>query len=241
MAADVLEFYQKLFNRFGPQGWWPLTPTGSTHSIHQASNTTKVLTNQNRTEIMIGAVLTQNTAWTNVEKALRQLHKKHLIDFQRIASVKRAVLASTIQSAGYFNQKAQRLQGIAKYIMAKYGGDLGLMQNKSTPELREELLNLQGIGPETADSIVLYAFGKPSFVVDAYTRRIFSRVGLIEEDAPYDDVRRWFQTHLDPESVMFKEYHALIVELAKRNCKKIPKCNDCPLRSACATGKIQKN
>lgn len=240
MTPQILEVYLTLFKAFGPQGWWPLTPMGSTKTIHHPLNSTKVLTNLNRTEIIIGAVLTQNTAWINVEKALERLHEKHLVDFQRIASVKRTTISSAIRSAGYFNQKAARLQGISKYLMTRYGGDLEIMQKKSTRELRKELLNLSGIGPETADSIILYAFGKPSFVIDAYTRRIFSRLGLIQKVDSYGEVQSWFQSHLEPDPMLFKEFHALLVGLAKKYCKSIPQCMMCPLQSMCKTGKNQK-
>jgi len=234
------DIYKKLFNALGPQGWWPLTPSGSCQPVHHPSNTAKKLTIEDRTEIIIGAILTQNTSWTNVEKALGQLHKKHLIDFKRIASTDKESLASAIRSSGYFNQKAVRLKEIGKYLVSTYGEDIGMMQNKPILQLRGELLYLTGIGPETADSIILYAFGKPSFVIDAYTRRIFSRIGVIHERDSYENIQHWFQAHLDPDPIMFKEYHALIVELAKKNCKKIPQCHDCPLRSMCNTGRNQE-
>ena len=264
MKLFILDMYTLLLKRFGPQGWWPLTPAkkaereaesrGSNRRtigpVHHPLNTTKKLTNRDQTEIMIGAILTQNTAWTNVELALANLNRSGLMDFNKIAKTRHAVLASSIRSAGYFNQKAKRLKLMASYVVGNYDGNLELLEKKSLPVLRQELLSLNGIGPETADCMVLYAFGKPSFVVDAYTRRIFERIGIIKSKDTYDSIQALFHKHLLPNSrsvflnpnplsktvLIFKEYHALIVELAKRNCRKVPDCQSCPLRTDCKTG-----
>ncbi len=217
----ILRTYEILFKKYGPQGWWPLTPKGSTESKHHQG---RPKTERDRFEVMIGAILTQNTAWKNVEKALSELNKEKLIDPKRMARTDKDVLAELIRSAGYYNQKAERL-----IMLAQRFKDILRMG-------REELLSLKGIGPETADSILLYALEKPSFVVDAYTKRIFSRIGLFPKDSSYEEVKTLFENALSEKNhktELFKEYHALIVEHAKRSCKTRPECENCVLRSIC--------
>ncbi len=208
------EVYQKLLSVYGKQGWWPTT------------------TSNKQFEIIIGAILTQNTAWKNVEKAVRKLKENNLISIDGIKKVDIKRLARLITPAGYYNQKAQRLKIVAGF----FGANRSFGKQQDIQKMREELLNIKGIGPETADSILLYAFNKPSFVVDAYTKRIFSRTGICEEDIKYDALQRMFHKNLDINPQMFNEYHALIVEHAKRYCSKKPGCQNCVLLDFCKSG-----
>ena len=197
-----MKIYDKLLRAFGKQNWWPM------------SNAFR----PPEWEIWIGAILTQNTNWKNVEKALQNLKNHGLLSKQDIIRTKQDTLAKLIKPSGYYNQKAKKLRKLASF------------QDKPT---REALLSIWGIGPETADSILLYACGKPYFVIDAYTRRVFSRIGLLEKDMPYDDMREFFESRLPRDTELYREYHALIVELAKRFCRKTPKCSECPISSLC--------
>jgi endonuclease-3 related protein len=219
--------YAILHKEYGPQGWWPLTPDGETRTKHHSGNPKS---EQHRFEIMLGAILTQNTAWTNVEKALEQLHKNKLVHYDKILSTKKEKLASLIRSAGYYNQKAERLAIISRFV--KEHTIKGLMK-KDTAALREMLLSVKGIGPETADSIVLYAFEKPSFVIDAYTKRIFSRIGICAADVDYHELQKMFMDSIRKDVDVYKEYHALIVEHAKQHCRTKPGCKNCPLGRLC--------
>ncbi len=203
------EFYKALFKAFGPQGWWP----GETPF-----------------EVIVGAILTQNTSWSNVEKAIRNLKKEQLLTPRRLHALGLKELAGHIRSAGYFNIKAKRLKNFLDRLFDNYNGNLNNLLKKNAGELRKELLSINGIGPETADSIVLYAAEYPEFVVDAYTKRIFSRHNLIRHDAGYEEVKSLFMDNLKPDAVTFNEYHALIVRTGKHFCKnKKPLCEECPL------------
>lgn len=199
----LLKIYKNLYRKYGSQGWWPVT------------------TKNKQFEIIIGAVLAQNTAWKNAEKAIANLKKNNLIDAKKIINADFRTLAGLIKAAGYFNQKAERLKTIAKFFL----------KNKNPS--REELLNVKGIGPETADSILLYAFGKPHFVIDAYTKRIMSRIGLCSAGIKYEQLQDIFHRRLPKDAGLFNEYHALLVELAKRHCMKKPLCNGCPIAKLC--------
>ncbi|MBW2968075.1 endonuclease [Candidatus Woesearchaeota archaeon] len=229
-SDSINRVYSILYSAYGPQGWWPLTPEGSTRTEHHAG---PPKTDLHRFEIILGAILTQNTAWTNVENALEQLHKNRLLDPQKILRSKHGKLAKLIRSAGYFNQKAERLQIISGFMI---DNSMRSLKAKDTQELRSSLLDIKGIGPETADSIVLYAFEKPSFVIDAYTKRIFSRIGICEKDIDYHGLQDIFHNSLRPtksNTKKFQEYHALIVEHAKQHCKTRPVCQGCPLTGLC--------
>ncbi len=205
MKKKLLTLYNQLLKHFGYQKWWP----------------TKTKKNK-RFEIIVGAILTQNTAWRNVEKAIDNLLAENLLDPKKLTKTKKEKLATLIRPAGYYNQKAERLILAAKFFI----------KNKSPPT-REQLLAMKGIGPETADSILLYAFNKPYFVIDAYTRRILSRLGLIKGDENYTELQTLFHKSLSADQELFKEYHALLVELAKRFCRKKPICASCPIRRLC--------
>ena len=174
----------------------------------------------------MGAVLTQNVNWKNVEKALSRMIEEHLVEADRIEGCPQAFLEDTIRSAGFYRQKAKRLKEISQFILA-YSGDF------YSEVRRQELLSIQGIGPETADSILLYACDRTHFVVDAYTRRLFTRYGFLSYQASYQEVQQFFETHLPADVSLYKRFHALIVEHAKQICKKTPLCQDCVFQEEC--------
>ncbi len=208
-VTDALtENYRRLLAAYGPQHWWPA---------------------DSPLEVMIGAVLTQNTAWCSVERAIVNLKSHGLLSVQALSHIPQEELARLIRPAGYFRLKARRLNNLIDLVSEAYGGDLGRMATVATPELREALLKVNGIGPETADSILLYAFRRPVFVVDAYTLRVTSRHGLIHPGAAYGELQELFVEHLPPDEAMFNEYHALLVQVGKRHCRRTPSCPGCPL------------
>ncbi len=200
-----------MLERYGKQNWWPA---------------------ETAFECVIGAILTQNTAWTNVEKAIGRLKDKTELSVGEIVKMPAGKLARLIKPSGYFNQKARRLKIFARFIADGYGGNVDGLFAEKTRKMREILLGIEGIGPETADCIVLYAAGKPAFVVDAYTKRITARHGLTDEKASYDEVRKLFTDNLPRKASMFNEYHALIVRTAKDCChREKPECERCPLEA----------
>jgi endonuclease-3 related protein len=196
------EYFDVLHRRYGPQRWWP---AGSPF------------------EVMVGAILTQNTAWTNVEKAIAHLKREKLLDPRRIRDVDVRRLARAIRSSGYFNVKARRLKSFVAWYLDRFDPSMSL------DALRADLLEVNGIGPETADSILLYAMGRPSFVVDAYTKRILTRHGLAPEDVEYDRMKRLFESQLPGDVGLYNEFHALIVKVGKEHCAPSPRCAGCPL------------
>lgn len=198
---------------FGPAGWWP----GETPF-----------------EICVGAILTQNTSWTNVEKALGELRRRDLLSFARLRRLPLSRLAPLIRSSGYFNVKARRLRAFLEFLEEQFDGSVEAMAGESASALRPRLLAVDGIGPETADSIVLYAAGLPVFVVDAYTRRVFVRLGLLRGEETYDEVQHLFTAHLPADPDLFNDYHAQIVRLGKEVCRPRPRCGSCPLERLCA-------
>lgn len=206
---DILDnFYQLLYQRFGPQYWWPAkTPF----------------------EVIVGAILTQNTSWANVEKAILNLRRASLLSPRKLYQVTIRKLARLIKPAGYFNIKARRLKNFINFLFSRYGGSLARMFNTDPWSLRAELLTIPGIGPETADSILLYAGDKPVFVIDAYTKRFLLRHNLIDADATYSAAQDIFLDNLQTDVGLFKEFHALIVRLAKEFCKSTPHCQGCAL------------
>jgi len=222
--------YKILFNRYGPQGWWPTTPTDKLTPQYIINR--KKLTPRESLEIATGAILTQNTSWTNVSKAIENLNRARF--FNSPFSFPRRKIAELIHPAGYYNQKSGYLLNFLKLIKTKYDGDIEKLLSGPLNDLRKILLNVKGIGYETADSIILYASGKPIFVVDAYTRRILSRIfrrkigEKIFED--YEKTRCFMEKNLPKQSKVYNEYHALLVRLAKEHClKKNPLCKTCPL------------
>ena len=204
----LVEIFDKLLKVFGPRHWWP----GDTPF-----------------EIMVGAILTQNTSWINVEKAIQRLKEEQVLTASGIHQLKKSELASLIRSSGFFRIKADRLKALVRFLLEEYEGKLVKMEKESLGTLREKLLSVKGIGPETADSILLYALGKPIFVVDAYTKRILSRHGMIPGNASYSEIQDLFMDNLPLDKELFNEYHALLVHLGKTVCKKNPKCDICPL------------
>ena len=210
------QIYKKLLKHFGPQGWWPI---GGIYNPKK-----KRFTDNEKFEIMTGAILTQNTAWNNVEKALSNLRKEKKLNIEHISKINLKKLQTLIKPSGFYKQKATRLKNFAKTILA--------FKTLNNIE-RSELLSLNGVGPETADSILLYALEKPYFVVDAYTKRIINRLAIFKSE-DYDEIQNFFQNNLPKNVGIYKEYHALIVELAKKHCKNKPDCKKCPIIANCA-------
>lgn len=200
--------YQLLFERFGPQHWWP---------------------GQTRFEMITGAILTQNTNWANVEKAIANLKSANLLTPEKLHNIDVSQLGELIRPAGYYNIKAKRLKNFISRLFEDYAGQLTNLENLNTNQLRDELLAINGIGPETADSILLYAFDREIFVVDTYTARIAARHELIAPGADYEQLRELFQSNLTPDTKLFNEYHALLVKLGKEFCRPKARCADCPL------------
>jgi endonuclease-3 related protein len=209
MKVLLMKIYRKLYRAYGPMHWWP----GDTPF-----------------EIMVGAILTQNTSWKNVEKAIEKLKGKGVLTPSGIRHLKKSKLSSLIKSSGYFRIKADRLKSFVQFLFEAYDGNIKKMRREGLKELREKLLKVKGIGPETADGILLYGLRKPIFVVDAYTKRILSRHGVVSEKATYEEVQRIFMAHLPIKENLFNEYHALLVHLGKNICKTTPKCESCPLK-----------
>ncbi len=201
--------YGAMERSLGPQGWWP---------------------GRTRFEVIVGAILTQNTSWSNVARAISNLRRAKMLTPQDLASLPTSRLAGLIKSSGYYNIKATRLKRFLRFLQRRYGLSLSRMFARRPSILRRELLAVPGIGPETADSILLYAGEIPTFVVDAYTRRILSRHGLTRPDATYDQVQALFMTALRPNPTLYNEYHALLVAVGKNFCRPLPRCAECPLR-----------
>ena len=207
-ASDLPEIYRELHSAFGHQDWWP----GETPF-----------------EVMVGAILTQNTAWTNVELAIVNLKKAKVLTPRKMRLLSHKRLARLIRPAGYFNVKARRLRAFVDFLFAEYGGNLRRMFREDPQRLRVKLLAVNGIGPETADSILLYAGAMPSFVIDAYTKRIFSRHGLHAPEADYATWKALFEKALPKDTALYNDFHAQIVHLGKHHCKTRPVCQGCPL------------
>lgn len=229
MTFSLTILYDRLFDHFGYQHWWPVDTI-----YHQTEKSDP------RFEIIVGAILTQNTAWTNVEKALENLKRKKALTVCNLINTDKETLKTMIQPSGFFNQKARRLKLLVSYIYTHYQDDLEKFFSQDTTELRHELLTLQGIGPETADSILLYAGNHPVFVVDAYTKRICRRIPCKGVDDSYDAIQHFFESELQhsipKEKIVpiYKEFHALLVECAKNYCwKNKPNCDSCPLTRLC--------
>lgn len=207
----LMELFEALLERYGALNWWPAdTPF----------------------EVCVGAILTQNTNWGNVEKAITNLKREGLLSVEALREMDEGRLAELIRPSGFFNVKSKRLKVFVGWLTERHG-TLDAMFSSEWPTLRQELVAVKGIGPETCDSILLYAGGKPSFVVDAYTKRLFSRLGLVDERDDYHQVRALFMDRLPLDVPLFNEYHALIVEQCKRHCKKKPQCDGCPLFRFC--------
>ena len=205
----LLQIYQKMFDALGPRQWWP----GETPF-----------------EVVIGAILTQNTNWSNVEKAIKNLKMAGKLSPEGIYELSVTELAKLIRPSGFFNVKAKRVKAFINWLFSKYEGNLSKMFDQDLQILRGKLLSVKGIGPETADSILLYAGNMPTFVVDAYTHRIFSRHELIPEESTYDEMKSFFEENLPKDVQLFNEYHALLVNIGKTFCKPRKVCESCPLK-----------
>jgi len=212
----LLDIYYRLLTRFGHQGWWP----GDTPF-----------------EVIVGAVLTQRTAWTNVEQAIGNLKTAGALTPRRMLKLHPMTMRKLVRPAGYYNQKAQRLRAVTRWLMAQCEGDVGKLADVPTETLRGELLMVNGIGPETADSILLYAFGRPIFVVDAYTARALERIGLIKTAMSYHQFQSFLEGCLPRDGELFNDFHAQFVALGKNYCRNKPLCKACPVRDICETGK----
>jgi len=209
MKRKLTSIFNKLLKAFGRQGWWPA---------------------KSSFEVMVGAILTQSTSWRNVEKAIVALKKEKVLSVGKLFKMPQRRLALLIKPAGYYNIKAKRLKNFLEFFLKHYQGQASRMSKENTSLLRRQLLSVNGIGEETADSILLYALNKPAFVVDAYTKRVFQRHKMIKSGDDYQKIRDLFIRNLKPDARMFNEYHALLVKLAKEHCLKTnPKCAGCPL------------
>lgn len=206
---DLLKVYELLHGYFGDLHWWPA---------------------DSPFEVMVGAILTQNTAWANVEKAISALKDRNLLSPAALFRIDEEILAEIIRPSGYYHVKAKRLKSLVLFLLEEYSGNIERMCAETLPILREKLLSVRGIGPETADSILLYACRKPVFISDAYTQRILRRHGLIPEDTDVTQIRTLFMAHLPHNASLFNQFHALLVYTGKTFCRKIPKCTPCPLR-----------
>lgn len=207
-TIHIPRIYKALFERFGVQKWWP----GDTPF-----------------EVVVGAVLTQNTNWGNVDKALNNLKREGVFSMEEVHRIPVERLASLIKPAGYFNVKAKRLKNVVAFMMEHYEGSFEKMEKESLEDLRKQFLSINGVGPETADAILLYALNKPVFVVDAYTKRFLRRHNMITSEADYGQVQKIFLEALGRDEKIFNEYHALIVRLGKDFCRTVPVCEQCPL------------
>jgi endonuclease-3 related protein len=208
MGERLTEIYRLLFERFGPQHWWP---------------------GETQFEIIVGAILTQNTNWSNVEKAIANLKSADLLSPEKLHKIEVSQLAELIRPAGYYNIKSKRLKNFLDWFFENYDGKLTELEKVETEQLRNELLGVKGVGRETADSILLYALDREIFVVDAYTARVAVRHGLIEPEADYEQLRELFQSNVPQETELFNEYHALLVKVGKEYCRPKARCAGCAL------------
>jgi endonuclease-3 related protein len=218
MSSNLLQIFERLHAAFGPQQWWP---------------------GESPLEVMVGAVLVQNTAWTNVERAIENLRSAGLVSPTALYALSEKELSELIRPAGYYQVKARRLRNLLRLVIEEYDGSLDAMFATDLAALREQLLAVSGIGPETADAILLYAANKPTFVVDTYTHRILARHGWIGYEADYHEIKDHFESSLPADERLYNEYHALLVRLGKEFCrKKSPKCEACPLADLLPAGGI---
>ena len=203
-----MQLYRRLYRHYGDLQWWP---------------------GDSPLEISVGAILTQNTAWTNVEKAIQRLKEARSLSVRALSRLPHKKLARLIQPAGYFNVKARRLKHFLSFLQHRYDGSIRKMFKQDSLRLREELLSVNGIGSETADSILLYAGEKPIFVIDAYTKRIFSRHGVLSYEKSYDEFQKLFVRQLPRSVTLYNQYHGMFVNIGKDFCRKRPLCASCPL------------
>ncbi len=208
MRKILKKVYRRLYSAFGPQHWWP---------------------GESPLEVLIGAVLVQNTSWKNVERAIANLRRDGLMDPHTLDRLPQEEIEELVRPAGYYRVKARRLRNLIRFLVERYDGSLDAMFATPLGTLREELLSINGVGPETADSILLYAGGLPKFVVDAYTHRVFARHGWVPFDTDYHQLQEHFESGLEEDAPMWNEYHALLVRVGNVHCRAKPKCEGCPL------------
>ncbi|MCL5019193.1 MAG: endonuclease III domain-containing protein [Patescibacteria group bacterium] len=225
----MVEIYNELSVRYGQRNWWPVIQ--GDECLYLPEFQERKRTPEEIFEIITGAILTQNTAWPNVVKAIIRLKQAGIFSPADFETIPVSELAELIRPAGYFNQKAKKLKIIACFIRNDLRGDILSLEKFPLIEARKKLLDLWGIGPETADSILLYGYGFPVFVVDAYTKRVFSRLGFFPEKSDYEEVRQLFEKGLPKDVRLYREYHALIVEFAKEFCRKKTPCDGCFLQN----------
>lgn len=226
----IQQIYDILLEKYGPQGWWPYTPKGKTKPHYIKKNWTLKKTRFQRFEIMMGAILAQNTAWKNVSKAMINLKNNGIHSPEDVLACPQLGLAKIIRATGYFNKKSIYLKNFAQFIHENPIEELQLLP---LAELRKKILSVKGIGKETADSIILYALQKEIFVIDAYTKRIFSRIGICKDNTKYDHLQTLITGSLEKDFRIYNEFHALLVEHAKRYCRKKPLCRRCILKDMC--------
>ena len=228
--------YRRLYSVYGPQGWWPTTPASSVAPTYRPGRTPARLSESERFEICLGAFLTQNTNWSNVEKVLALLSRRRLLKARSLERLPLARLARLFRSSGYFRQKAARVRAFLRHLRAHYQGRVDRLLGGDLGAARARLLALNGVGPETADSMLLYAGGRPVFVVDAYTRRIGQRWGILSGSESYDEVQSIFSAAFPGSVEAYGEFHALLVKLAKEHCRTVPRCAGCPAQDGCRHG-----
>ncbi len=210
---DLMDIYLKLLNHFGPQNWWP---------------------GDSPFEVVVGAILTQQTSWSNVEKAIHNMKEAEILSPRALVEIHGEELEALIRPSGFYRQKARHLRAFSDHLLTRHSGELDSLLSGELEEIRRELLSLQGIGPETADSILLYAGGLPSFVIDNYTLRAGQRLGIFVKKPTYIEAKAHFETHLPRDAPLFNEFHALFVELGKNYCNaRKPLCGQCPLVDIC--------
>ncbi|HIE34134.1 MAG TPA: endonuclease III domain-containing protein [Candidatus Altiarchaeales archaeon] len=212
MNLKLMQIYQRLLERFGKQNWWPA---------------------ETEFEVIVGAILTQASNWNNVERAINNLKSSNLMSAESIRKTDIEEISNLIRPVGYYNEKSRKLKIFVNFLYERYEGNLTKLFELDTEKLRRELLSVWGIGQETADSIILYAANKPTFVIDAYTKRIMSKLGFATEDTTYHDLKKFFELRIPNDIRIYKEFHALLVELGKNYCKVKPRCDICPLNDMC--------
>ncbi|HQO40704.1 MAG TPA: endonuclease III domain-containing protein [Spirochaetota bacterium] len=230
MISETSKIYKILLRHYGAQGWWPVLNLKTGLSVY--GHSVKPLNGRVMFEICIGAILTQNVAWKNVEKSLFQLKKEGLLTPRRLAAADNDTIASLIKSSGYYNQKVLKIKNFIAWF-STFNYSFRRLNKIDTRTLRGDLLSVKGIGPETADSILLYALGRKIFVVDAYTKRVFTRIGIIGEDWNYDKIQQFFHEKFCGDVSLYNEYHALVVVHGKDCCKTVPDCVNCCLAQLC--------
>ncbi|MEI6055044.1 MAG: hypothetical protein WCR55_03210 [Lentisphaerota bacterium] len=227
MQGNLISIYEKLYSKFGPQKWWPSTLEGELIPSYHGQEPN----NKMRFEVAVGAILTQNTTWTNVIKAIANLNRSRLMSPENIFLADRDSLCNEIRSSGYYNQKYKKLISLSEWWKENFTDiKIGSRDSSYLETIRNSLLSINGIGPETADSILLYAFDMPSFVIDTYTKRVLARHYGIDSNIKYDSLHSMFMKELPNETILFKEYHALFVALGKHLCRKSVCLENCPLK-----------